>query len=579
MTDNRLCYSILLLIDNTAGMKCTTFESFPFVSFAKSIAKSIIERSRSTKIRLIVVYSDPSGNPKSVYLNLTQPNIQFPLEISQLAISPGKFDETVQEGLIQFNKMRYQSNPKELVDPYFFPKKVENYSILLFTDGSYLSHDFYKFQAVNEYLIRPDENIYFCNICRNGSIQETTKKNLMTIFSQAYEQLDIEPITFFTPYSGSNKLMDKLFYPTCYFHFCLNFGSIVVKSKISLTNLLWPFPYDPSVNPQGNVLPQYHCIYFDKPINVKRIKHTKYEITVKSEDIQPGNYVIYDSLDNGASFAILVYENEHATLKLLPYNFMNLLQIMNPYPSKSALDAYVASLPPPYYEGIVTFFKENGFEFSNIVPKSKKEHLKRLRDREEFFNAHIQDNYISHSQISLDPSRFSYESLSSLLETMPKARKSFSVKKSLCKITINKDTIDDEKTFQSLEIVLPKIRPTIIYQRTQSPIQDSFVKSIMPRLKTSTAEEKITEIANITEMVESIFEEDSETDNITMLEDLLMLLRDRESYELERRLKKMKENTEFFSFVKNFLLNSIKRFKIENLPQSLIALLNSSDNA
>lgn len=574
MTDNRQCYSILLLIDNTATMNKCTFESFPFISFAKSIVKLIVERSRQNKIRLIVAYSDPNGKPKSIILNLFQPSLQFPNEISHLEVSPsGFFDETVKEGFIQFGKMRYQ---KELADPYFLPKKNDFYSIMLFTDGWGLSRDFYKFQAANEWLIRPDVSIYFCNICHSDQANEKT--NLNAKFSDACRQIDMEFIPFYSPYSGTNNLMSKIFCSTYYFHFNLNIESVIYKAKIPITNFIWPLPYDPIVNEKENILPEYYCIYLERTANVKRIKYTKHDVFAKLDDAKYGNYIVYDNADDGTAFAILVYEKDHISLKLLPYNFLNLLQIMNPIPSKNACDEYLNNLPPPYYEGVTTFFKECQFEFSSNPPKTKKEYLTRLRNREEFYNNHITDNYSTNTKSFLDPSRFSEKSLRAMLEMMPRIRTEFSVKKTFSKITISNDTIDDEKNFQSLEIVRPKYHSAIIYQRTQSPVHDNFIRSIMPKSKVTTTEEQILEVANTNEIIENLFEDESETDDITMLEDLLMLLRDREISELERRLKKMKENIEFFSFVKVYLLNSIKRFKIENLPNSFLALLNASNN-
>ena len=265
MNDNRPFYSILLLIDNTYSMNKCTFESFPFISFAKSVVKLIIERSRVCKMRLIIVYSDPSGKPKTVILNLTQPTFQFPYEISHLEVSSsGFFDETVQEGFIQLNKSRYQ---KDLAEPYFVQKKNEFYSVLIFTDGWELNTDFYKFQAANEWLIRPDESIFFCNICHSDPASERTPSFAVTKFTSAYEQIDFEFIPFFSPYSGTGRLMDKIFASPYYFHFCLNFGSTVVKAKIALTNFMWPLPYDPTVNEKDIVLPQYYCIYLERAAN------------------------------------------------------------------------------------------------------------------------------------------------------------------------------------------------------------------------------------------------------------------------------------------------------------------------
>ena len=129
MAEIRPSYSILLLIDNTYSMDKTTIESFPYISFAKSVVKLIIERSRMCKMRLIIVYSDPFGKPKTIIPNLAQPPFQVPMEISHLEVSPsGFFDETIQEGFIQLNKTRYQKDPAE---PYFVQKKNEFYSILL----------------------------------------------------------------------------------------------------------------------------------------------------------------------------------------------------------------------------------------------------------------------------------------------------------------------------------------------------------------------------------------------------------------------------------------------------------------
>ena len=112
---------------------------------------------------------------------------------------------------------------------------------------------------------------------------------------------------------------------------------------------------------------------------------------------------------------------------------------MNPFPSKSSCDEYLNNLPQPYFDGVVSFFRENRYEFSNIAPKIKKEYQTRLRNREEFYNGHIQDSYGIIQKISLDPSRFSKNQLRTLLDMMPKTRKEYLVKKTCCKITINND--------------------------------------------------------------------------------------------------------------------------------------------
>lgn len=577
MAEIRPSYSILLLIDNTYSMDKTTIESFPYISFAKSVVKLIIERSRMCKMRLIIVYSDPFGKPKTIIPNLAQPPFQVPMEISHLEVSPsGFFDETIQEGFIQLNKTRYQKDPAE---PYFVQKKNEFYSILLFTDGWGLSSDFYKFKAANEWLIRPDESIFFCNICHSDPALEKTPTYAATKFNTAYEQIDFEFLPFFTPYSGTGKLFSYIFSNAYYFHFSLIFGSKVVKAKVQLTNFIWPFPYDPTANEKENILPQYTCIYLERTANVKRIKHANYEVIGKFDSVDYGNYIVYDDADGGVAFGILeIIDKDRIFFKLLPYNFLFLLQNMNPLPSKSICDEYLNNLPQPYYDGIISFFRESRYEYSDIAPKPKREFQARLRNREDFYKN--QDNINNNAiitKISLDPSRFSENSLRTLLNMMPKTRKDYLVKKTPCKIAISNDTIDDEKTFQSLEIVRPKYHSGIIYQRTQSQLRDNFIKSIMPKSAEAAPEEKAMEIVAVNQIYESMFDDDTEADDITLLEDLLILLRDRETTELERRLNKMKDNAEFFSFVKAFILNSIQRFNIEKLPPSLISLLNSSD--
>ncbi|OHT15963.1 hypothetical protein TRFO_13653 [Tritrichomonas foetus] len=576
MNDNRPSNTILLLIDNTATMGLNTNDYFPFISYAKSTARGIIEdRFRQNKIRLIIAYSDLYGKPKVINMNLSSMNfVQTPPEINNLEISPcGIFDETVKEGLIEMNKMRFQFN-RDQADPFFNVRKNDYYSILLFTDGRTLSTSFHKFSENSEWLFRPDENIYFCHIDKCDST-----KNLIPKFNDANEQLDVEFIPFNAAYSiSSTTLISNIIKSKFYFHFCLNFGPLTVKAKVeAMNNLPWPFPYDSTVNQTSNVMPLYFCQKYKKLKSLNKIKNVKLDVFPKLGDrVESGYYLLMTSVENGASFALLSVKTDKTSLILLPYNFKKLLQMMNPLPSKSHCDEYLSTIPWSYIEGIITFFTDNGFQFTPELsnrPKPKAT-LTKQRERDEFYKNHNLLPEMMPTQTSIDSMKYCHNTLYTLLEEMPQSRCVFHLKKTQKPFAVSLDTIDD-RNFQSLDVVRAKVSPMLIYQKISSPVSEDLVKSMMPRQNDT--KEAQAEVAALTESIESLNSVDDDADQFVFLEDMLITLRERDTKELERRLLMLQKNVELYEFVKMFLLRAVRRFGLEHLPESTLKILTSSE--
>lgn len=594
---------ILVLIDNTARMSRATEEtSFPFVSFAKVVAKAqfnellkLIDR-KQPPFTLLFTYTDYDGRPKTDRFVPYQMNNQdmfnnmlntLSATINNLEISPrGDFNETVQEGLIQLNKLRDANS----IPGFFLPKlktddgnpllKQFNTSIIFVTDGSTLSKDFYKFQANNEWLFRADENLFFCQVFRAEHQRSEYEKRFRTDFSDALKQIEFDVILFYNQYSGSGTLNMKMSTTPTFFNYSLVFDQRSIQAKsIIKGQIIWPYPYNTSVNPQEKVFPIYVCKKLTQPIPNLSIfsdfasqnrQFIDFDVILllreNRESDLTGEYIVHD-FENQTPFAFLQISERSVRILVLPWNFPHLLKIMNPIPKKEECTEYLSSIPPIYYDSMIRFFKSKGFEYSTDIRNDKfiKIESKKKKERDDFYKTHTQPPPIP---ISLEIEKRKPEVLDTLLEKLYQNKHSIQMKKTINEIFINRDTVDDF----SIPELRPKIQPSAFLVRAPSPIQDSFLQKILPREAILSQEEQIREKSQVDESVHSTVLLDDD-DDVVLLENLLIMLRDRETNQLESRLKKMAPNEEQFNFVRQFLLESVKRFNMKNLPNSFMLLL------
>ena len=559
-----MCY--LFLIDNTASMNKKTNDCFPFISYAKSAMKILQSfREKDRHIKVFVAFSDPQGNPKVLQQD------QCFSDIYSLTISPcGEFNETIREGLIAFNKYRFHVE-RDSSEPFWTYNPNETYSIFIFSNAESISQFFYKFSVNDEWLLRPDENVNFFQIYKY--------KNSKIQFSDCNDEFDVDFHDLMSAYDPEFRFLgEKINKPANSFRFFLKFDEEKVLAKASFETdhknpTFLPFPYDPTNIQENSVLPIYICKEPDMNIDISSVPYVMFDVKGNFDRINQGCYFLHSKNDN-IPFAILYVIKDHSKLILLPWNFKQLLTIMNPIPSKSECDAYLSTLPLPYIDIICKFFHDKGYEFTYPGNSSRfsKEGLKTRAKREAFYKMHFfQNDFSQNYQIEyyqLDP-----ESSKILLETSPQSKISYNLRKPNKNLKVNADTFDN-RDFSSLRNIKPKDLTNMLFSMSpsKSPISDEQVRYFLPKKKETKNEEE----AAIAETLENITLDISNNDDgqLSMLEDLLVLLRDGETKQLEGELAKLQKNTELYPFVKKFLNKSLIRFHIKKIPESLLYFLN-----
>ena len=570
---------ILILIDNTAPMNRTTSDYFPVISYAKSAVRAVIEDNMARAKRgiyLTIAYTNPVGRP--VCITCQKPTV--PSEINYLQVSPtGSFDETVIEGLTEFNSQRKVMS-RDSSEAYFLPRKPDVYVVALFSNFEGLSRHFHEFSIGKgpgeEWLFRADENIIFFNTAVTDN-----RDYLCTEFKSALKHLNIDIVPLQKAYDYFQPPpVVKIFAALPSFTFTLCFATQKTKCVIVFPGKepAWPFPYEFSVQSgtgsRSTVVPRYFCCKADRPVEVSSLKCDDYIVTAQpAEAIELGDYFLALS-PQSAPFGLLTVTSEAMKLKMLPWNFTMLLDVLargRNIPSKEDIDKYLGTVPVQYIDKTVQFLAENRWNFSAEAAEKKLRAAGQKKPERDDMNKR-QDFC---APILIDPTKVSTEVLEDLMAQLTLAKCQYRMKKGKASIRINYDTISDDR-FLLLEEVKPKPQAFMrVFERVQSPVTEDVIRGFLAE-KTPVSEKHRKPVSNQEEKEpeESIHVDDTDRDEIAMLEDLVVLLRDKDTREIERRIQQIEGNKELCSFVRMFLLKTMQRFRLERcLPDAFVSML------
>ncbi|KAH0787751.1 hypothetical protein GPJ56_008274 [Histomonas meleagridis] len=554
-------------------MNRTDSNGFPYVSFGKSVIQILQlfneARGQSTgkyKCAIYYCFSDDNGKPA---FRQTPGNRDY----QNIKISPiGNFNDTVKEGLFSFNRIRYELLKRDTTDSFYQQKaKTPTFLVLFFSNFDTLDPSFYQETFINEYAFRPDEYILFFHICGQDQTSKIARK-----YHEAMSNLDIEIIPTTHAYHNYLTVVNQSPSRPPIFHFIIDNGYQLIKCSLSTqSSTYWPLPYD--YHTDGSVfacnsIPLYKLQPASSHIDTKTLKFDGYYIKL-SAPIEIGEYVLSFSNSPTSLFAILTVNDKHvAELKVLPYNFPELLDTL-PTPARSDLDKYLGKLPLDYIGYVTKYFQECHFSYNEDFDKQKnivKE--QRAKEKVDLYKLHRQQisEYLLLPQ--LDHKKISTPTLSTIFSEIPKVHNYETLTPKRTFIKLNSDTFDDIG-FVSLEMVRSKVKPPTIYSKISSSVTDEFLNSLLPKEE---EEEKRVEIeTKIERQIEAISDglkvETDESDSISMLEDLLILLRERCINELEMNLRRLETNNELYDFIKQFLLKAIDRFQLESvLPEKFV---------
>jgi hypothetical protein len=137
----------------------------------------------------------------------------------------------------------------------------------------------------------------------------------------------------------------------------------------------------------------------------------------------------------------------------------------------------------------------------------------------------------------------------------------------------NLDTFDT-RDFGSLDLVRSKFFVMKLYERSSSPISEDMLQSLLEKQQPKVEEVSID--AQLEGIQESTKVDGVESDKITMIEDMIILLREKDVNELEKRLHQIEGNPALFAMVKLLLCKAMERFRIEpHLPRQFVISLNA----
>ena len=579
MTRVASSFNILILIDNTAPMNRTTSDFFPVISYAKSAVRAIVQDNMARSKRgvyLTIAYTNPVGRPTCI--TCQKPIV--PSEINYLQVSPtGSFDETVIEGLVEFNRQRMVMY-RDAIDTYFLPRKPDVYVVALFSNFETLSRQFHKFSIGKadgeEWLFRPDENVMLFST----DVEDKTEY-LQKEFQSALEQLQVEivPLQQAYNYFQAPPCM-KILSAMPIFTFVLCFASQKVRCTVLHPGKepSWPFPYEFSTNgASAPVSPAYFCCKADRSVDASKLKCDEYVVNAAAkEPIETGDYLL-TLAPQAPAFGLLTVSADAMKLKVLPWNFMKLIDILakgNNIPSKEDCDAYFGTVPVQYIDKTVQFFSENrwGFSAEAAERRQTKSTGQKKQEREDMFKR--QDFHAQDMPIFIDPTKMRTETLEDLMSQITLAKCQYRMRKTRTSIRINNDTIADDR-FMILEEVKAKPQSYMrVFERSRSPVTGDMVRNFLAE-KPAPAEKSQRAVIRPMQMeTEAIPIDESGRDDITMLEDLVVLMRDKDTKEIERRIQEIQNNTELCSFVRSFLLKAMQRFRLERcLPDDFVSML------
>jgi hypothetical protein len=486
--------------------------------------------------------------------------------------SIGNYDDTVTEGLIEFNKFRHTYHKDTCEGFYTLPRFPEVFVVALFSDLSTLSGGFHEFSLQREWLFRPDEHVLlFC-----PSLTEDCD-SLRAHFSDAAAQLNFEIIPLTHAYH-QNHSVRRLFPDHRIFHCIFEFakadrtkGFLVPEQLTSF----WPLPYDFSTDAPNSVLPCYSCRRVEGHIDLKTLRVDVYSFSTAGR-IEPGEYEVLSSREGSPIGVLVAEEGKPPRFDVLQWEFVDFLRAMAPIPSKADCDKYLASVPQAYIDGVVQFFNVNNYSFSmeSLVVKSQKKFQVREQEREEMFKKHTEASTRQELVVpkTIDPVRCKPGLIAALLDQFTAARTSFSMRTGRPQIAINFDTFND-RNFSSLDAVRSKTNFMKLFEKSPSAINEDVMQSFLMKQEARQDEEQLVD-SQIEAIHESIRVDESENDRFSMIEEFVLLLRDKDVKELEKRLHTMEGKPELLTIVKGLLKKAMERFRIEPfLPRPFVVML------
>jgi hypothetical protein len=138
---------------------------------------------------------------------------------------------------------------------------------------------------------------------------------------------------------------------------------------------------------------------------------------------------------------------------------------------------------------------------------------------------------------------------------------------------VNADTVDD-KPFLSLDALKAKMSPLKMYEKGRSPVSEDLLASFLakptPKPEMPAAEAAVDERLSVESEVAAV----NVADNISAAEEMIVLLREKDVKELERRLHLIEGNVDLLDAVRVLLAKAVERFQLgRSLPDAFKARL------
>jgi hypothetical protein len=201
--------------------------------------------------------------------------------------------------------------------------------------------------------------------------------------------------------------------------------------------------------------------------------------------------------------------------------------------------------------------------------------MAREQERDEMFKQHADGriNEYVHNRC-VDASRCGLDLIPPLIANGLLARGAYSLLTIREPIRCNLDTFDTRE-FASLELVRSKFNVMKLYERSSSPISEDMLQSLLAKQQPQKLEEVPSESRN-DDIQDGTRPTDSEEQKLAMIEDLIILLRERDLPELDKRLHQIETNPLLYSTIRSLLRKTMERFRLEPLlPRPLVATLNA----
>jgi hypothetical protein len=172
-----------------------------------------------------------------------------------------------------------------------------------------------------------------------------------------------------------------------------------------------------------------------------------------------------------------------------------------------------------------------------------------------------------------EPGKFDELALEILLDRLWNTRYSYRVMGPKVRYSDNLDTFDQQTAVRALDEDFKGKSPWMkVYEKSTSPVSLDQLQSFLPKPEPDEEAKQEPEITPRDDV--QPVDLHIESDKFTTLKDLLILLRDKDIPELEQQLDLVEADPEFFSFVRDWLLKAMRRFKLEMyLPDALVARL------